>query len=131
MITTAIQFPTGAGARKSIWPQALWRAQERGGRLTIIAAVPELVEQWSRMAPSVEATTPLKWLKKQDHTANDVILVDEMADYSKRTIVDTLHAIDAEVWLVNWGLPKLGNGSNEVDRAILAANIFKLPGGAQ
>lgn len=100
-VTKNFAAPTGSGLSKFVAPHALREASDRGGKLTIIVAVAEMKEQWSRLLPGVEVLTGLEWLKRANDSENDLIVVGELHDHIRRRIAATLQAVPCDVWTLN------------------------------
>jgi hypothetical protein len=72
------------------------------GKITVIAPVLELANQWAEyLPPNTTFITPLMWLRRADDRPDDLIICDELSQWSLNQIEATLRNLPCDVWLVN------------------------------
>ena len=104
MITQVFRADTGAGVRTGLVAPAAREGHALGqyGKITVIAPVLELSNQWAEwLPPNTTFITPLMWLRRADDRPDDLIICDELSQWSLNQIEATLRRLECDVWLVN------------------------------
>lgn len=104
MITQTFRAPIGAGIRKLLVAPAAREGINLGWyrRVTVIVPNTALTCNWRDGLPDdTTYITPLAWLHRAQDDPNDLIICDELSQWSLRQIQATLASLETHVWLVN------------------------------
>ena len=115
MITKSITGPTGSGVRAFVAEQAT--TQQQASDILIVAAVPELCEQWRRILPGAATMTANAWLKHPTTPPAQLVIVDEMPDHAFRRLLLPMQQITTPVWLVNRSIPPIITPASDSQQA--------------